>query len=109
MFARIVEITPKLEKKDEFFQTVRLEILPILRKQHGFLDFLPFVPENKNDRFVYITLWTEKAHAEKYVKEVFPKVENIVKPFLAAPITYKMYTVDTTVNSRLLETMSAVA
>ena len=45
MFARIVEIAYKLEKKDELIKMVRQEILPILKKQPGFLELLPFVPE----------------------------------------------------------------
>ncbi len=37
MFARIVEFLPKMEKKDELIKVVRNEVLPILKKQTGFL------------------------------------------------------------------------
>ncbi len=107
MFARILEITPKLEKKDELIRTVRQEVLPILKKQPGFLELLPFVPENTNEKVVAITLWTEKYEAEKYVKEVFPKVEQILKPFLSTPITFKPYTVETSVCEHLVEMLTA--
>ena len=42
MFARISEFIPKLEQKDEFVKVVRNEVLPILKKQTGFLEILPF-------------------------------------------------------------------
>lgn len=44
MFARIVEFVPKLEKKAEFVKVLRQEVLPILKKQQGFLEILPFDP-----------------------------------------------------------------
>jgi quinol monooxygenase YgiN len=54
MFARIVEFIPKLEKKEEFVKVVRNEVLPILKKQPGFLEFLPFVPETKFTRYCLV-------------------------------------------------------
>ena len=96
MFARILEITPKLEKKEEFIRVIKNEVLPILRKQQGFLEILPFMPEVKNEKMITISLWTEKKNAERYEKEVLPKVEEIVKPYLAAPFVVRNYGVDTT-------------
>ena len=109
MFARILEVTPKLEMKDELIKMVRQEILPILKKQPGFLELLPFVPEIANEKVVAITLWAEKYEAEKYVREVFPKVEQILKPFIASPVAIKTYTVETTLCEHLVEALTAVA
>ncbi len=103
MFARILEITPKLEMKDDLIKTVRQEILPILKKQPGFLELLPFVPEISNERWIAITLWTEKREAEKYVNEMFPKVEQMLKPFLAVPVIVRPYKVETTLCKHLIE------
>lgn len=99
MFARIVESIPKtemLEKRDEILRVLKDEVLPIIRKQHGFLEFLPFTPEIKNERFVSITLWVDKKDAERYEREASPKVQEIMKPYLAAPLTIRDYTVETT-------------
>jgi len=109
MFARILEITPKLEKKDELIPTIRQEILPILKKQPGFLELLPFVPELTKEKMVAISLWTEKREAERYVEEVLPKVEQILKPFLAVPITVRTYTVETTLCKHFVEALTEAA
>jgi quinol monooxygenase YgiN len=109
MFARVVEVSLRHEKKDEVIETMRKEVLPILKKQHGFLEYLPLVPENKTEKVLSITLWTEKYEAEKYAKEVFPRVEGILKPFLTAPIVVKMFEVETTLCERLVETLTAAA
>lgn len=44
MFARILNFEVKPEKKDEFVRVVKNEIVPILKKQTGFLEILPFSP-----------------------------------------------------------------
>ena len=107
MFARILEITPKLEKKEELFKTVREEVLPILKKQPGFIELMPFVPDIVQDKTFVITLWHEKREAEKYAKEVYPKVEEIVRPFLTAPIFVKNYIVETKLCEHLVEALAA--
>jgi quinol monooxygenase YgiN len=109
MFARILEITPKLEKKDELIKTIREEVLPILKKQPGYLELLPFIPEIAQEKMVAITLWTEKREAQKYVNEVFPKVEQILKPFLAVPVVVRTYTVETTLCKHFVEALTAAA
>lgn len=107
MFARIAEFVPNYEKKEEFLKTVKNEVLPILKKQTGFLEMLPFVPELKNEKTINITLWMEKKDAERYEREVFPKIENILKPYLTTPITWKMYTVETTLCEHFVTTLAA--
>lgn len=59
MFARILEFTPKMEKKEELAKVVKNEILPILKKQNGFLEILPFFPEIKNEKVITVSLWRE--------------------------------------------------
>src|SRR5215831_10598839 len=76
MFARIVELFPKLEKKEEFLKIVRTDVMPILRKQPGFLEALPFTPVVENERMVVVTLWANKSDADRYVREIFPKVSD---------------------------------
>jgi heme-degrading monooxygenase HmoA len=107
MFARTVEFIPKLEKKEEFEKVVRNEVLPILNKQPGFLEILPLVPENNTEKMITITLWAEKRDAERYEREVYPKVEGILKPYLTTPVTFKHYTVETSVCKHFVEALTA--
>ena len=107
MFARILEFVPKLEKKEEFIRVVKKDVLPILTKQHGFLEMLPFFPEIKNEKVITISLWTEKKDAERYEQEWFPKVEEILKPYLTTPITFKYYMVETTLCEHFEKALAA--
>ncbi len=105
MYARIVEFVPKPEKKEEIVNVVRKEVLPLLKRQQGFLEFLPFMPESKTDNIIGVTLWAEKHEADRYEREVYPKVEAILKPYLAAPISFKHYNVETSLCQHFAEAL----
>jgi heme-degrading monooxygenase HmoA len=107
MFARILEFTTKMEKKDEFIKTVKDEVLPILKKQTGFLELLPLFPEMTNEKVIVISLWTEKKDAERYEREWFNKVEQIVKPYQNTPTVVRMYQVETTLCRHFVEALAA--
>lgn len=107
MFARILEFVPKYEKKDEFIKTMKNEVIPILKKQPGFLELLPFFPEMMNEKATVVTLWMEKRDAERYERETFPKVENIVKPYITTPITWKLHKVETTLCEHFVQALAA--
>jgi quinol monooxygenase YgiN len=105
MYARIVEFVARPEKKEEIVNVVRKEVLPLLKRQPGFLEFLPFVPENKTDNLVAVTLWAERHEADRYEREVYPRVEAILKPYLTAPITFKHYNVETSLCQHFAEAL----
>ena len=109
MVARILEIVPKPDKKEELINALNQQVVPILKQQSGFVETLAFVPESKTDRIMSITFWTEKRFAEKYAKEAYPKVEQIMKPFLAVPITVKTYTVESILAKHWVDILAAAA
>ena len=107
MFARILELTPMFEKKDELIRVVKNEVLPILKKQHGFLELLPFTPEMRENKMISISLWADKNDALRYEKDTFAKVEQIIKPYLTKPITARLYTVETTICEHFEKALAA--
>ena len=107
MFARILDYEVKLEKKEEFVKVLKNEVLPILGKQTGFLEVLPFFPEQINERKVItISLWATKADAERYEKEFYPKVSGIIKPYVTTPIAVRPYTVETTLCQHFVDELA---
>lgn len=107
MFARIVEFIPRLEKKEEFLKVVQNEVLPILNKQPGFLEILPFVPETTTEKMITITLWAQKQDADRYERNVYPRVEAIVKPYLTTLVTFKHYNVETSLCQHFVQALTA--
>ena len=108
MFARILEFTLKLEKKEEFVKLVKNQVLPILKKQTGFLEILPFSPEKmKEEKVLTISLWATKPDAERYEREFYPKVYDILRPFLNTPIQVNYYNLETTLCEHFVEALAA--
>jgi heme-degrading monooxygenase HmoA len=107
MFARILEFVPLMEKKDEFIRVVKKEVLPILKKQEGFLEILPLVPEIKTEKVLAVTLWTDKKEFERDEKEWYSRVEQILKPYLSNPSARKLYTLETTLCEHFEKTLIA--
>lgn len=107
MYVRMLDFNFKMEKKPELIKVIKNEVLPILRKQPGFLEILPFVPEMKEDKWINISLWATKLDAEKYEREFYPKVLELVKPYLTTPITVKFYTLETTLCEHFEKALAA--
>jgi quinol monooxygenase YgiN len=108
MFARIIDCEVKMEKKEEFVKVLKNEVLPILKKQTGFLEILPFFPEKmKEGKAITISLWTTKADAERYEREFYPKVLDILEPFLTTPVNVNYYKLETTVCEHFVDALAA--
>lgn len=63
MYARILEFVPKLEKREEFIEVINNEVVPMLKKQGGFLNELLLFQVN-SEKALAISLWTETTYAE---------------------------------------------
>ena len=51
--------------------------------------------------------YLKRKDAERYEREWFPKVEEILKPYLTTPITFKYYMVETTLCEHFEKTLAA--
>ena len=107
MFARIVEFTPKPEMKEEIVNVLRREVLPILKEQQGFREFVPFVPETKTGKWITVSLWAEQRDVERWEREGYPMVEGILKLYLAAPAICNYYNVETSLCKHFVEALTA--
>lgn len=57
------------------------EIVPLLKKQMGFVDELLLVSP-KTMESVAISLWETKSYAEIYNRELYPRIEKMVEKFI---------------------------
>ena len=106
MFARILVFEVKLDQKDEFVAAVRERLLPILRKQVGFLEFLPFLLKSKQEKVFTVSLWTTQQDAERYEKNVYPEVIEVLRPFLLAPAVVSHWNLETTLCDRFVDALA---
>jgi hypothetical protein len=73
MFARSVSIRLKPNTAAEFTQSIEKEVLPLLRKQKGFMEEMTLV-EAGGITAVGISVWDQKENADAYGRDAYPEV-----------------------------------
>lgn len=106
MFARLLEMTVKPEKKRELFKKIGEEVVPILKKHSGFMNVINMEVETEPTKVYLVSIWRDNRDAEKYDNESFSKVRAMYEPFLTAPIVVKLCKVDETT---FMQVISAAA
>lgn len=77
MFSRNVTSKLKANSAPEFARLMQNEILPLFRKQKGFLDEIFFVAPERSEALV-ISFWDTKENAEIYGRTGYPEALNIM-------------------------------
>lgn len=77
MFARNVSMRLKSNSIPEFTRTLENDVLPLLRKQTGFLDEITLVVPGGNEA-VGISFWDKKEDAENYDRGTYPQVLKVL-------------------------------
>ena len=85
MYARTVRMELKPNSVAEFTQLLEKDVIPMLRKQHGFKDEIAFVPTDGKEA-IAISLWEEKENAETYNRASYPEVlKTLAKVVVGTP------------------------
>jgi hypothetical protein len=77
MYARKVSLCLKSESVSLFLQTVELEVIPLFRKQKGFLDQLVLLTDNGEMSYVY-TFWESGEDVEKCDRTTLPALNQLL-------------------------------
>lgn len=77
MFARKVSMHLKANGVPEFKKKIENEVIPLLRKQAGFLDEITFLYPNGKEVHAF-SLWATAEHAEAYNRIAYPEVTKIL-------------------------------
>jgi len=93
MFARVVECQSKVGRIEQVGNKLENDVLPILQKQPGFVDFLTLSDKINPERLVCISLWTSRGDAEEYQRQHYDTITDMLKPVLESPPTLKTFTV----------------
>jgi quinol monooxygenase YgiN len=101
MFTRVVEMTAKTGKTQELANTIQEKVLPILRKQAGFMDETVLTSDTESNRVVGISFWSTKQDAERYHREQYPKINEMLSPFLESAPVIRTYNVHTSTSHKI--------
>jgi quinol monooxygenase YgiN len=94
MFTRTIEVICKPGKNKELTDLVRDKITPILRKQPGFVDEVILTSEMEPNRGLAISFWNSREDAERYNRNEFPRIHEMMQPLLETSPIVKTYNVE---------------
>jgi quinol monooxygenase YgiN len=107
MFTRVVEIRTKTGKFRDFSASLNDEVLPLLRKQPGFIDEITLISNTEPDHILALSFWHSEADAERYNREQFPTVTELISPLLETKPNVKTYNVDTSTTHNITKGKAA--
>ena len=80
MYTRLVEVRCKAGKNNEVARAIDEKVVPILRKQQGFRDEISLTSHDDPNRIVGLSFWDRREDAERYQREGFTQVAEILRP-----------------------------
>src|ERR1700694_2507641 len=92
MYILHINGTLKPGKKDEFLKAWSNQVLPLLKKQSGFVDEILLL-ENGTNHGCGLSFWKSQKDADRYQREVFHQASRHVEPFLEGPPTIRNFDV----------------
>src|SRR6478752_2807646 len=95
MFTRVVEITSKAGKARDVSRTVSDKVLAILKNQPGFMDEITLVSDEDPNRVLAISFWKSKENAEKYQREQYNRVTDIISNLIEGTPRVRTFEVET--------------
>jgi heme-degrading monooxygenase HmoA len=101
MYTRIVELITKPGKAREVCDTINDKALPILKKQSGFVDATVLASETEPDRVLALSFWNTKEDAERYRREQYPKINEILSRHLETAPVIQTFDVHTSTSHRI--------
>src|SRR5260370_6651141 len=104
MFARKVSMHLKNDGGQAFKQKIENEIVPLLRKQKGFIDEITLLYPNGKEVHAF-SLWDTAEHAEAYNRGTYPGVTKILASVVEGTPRVQTYEV---LNSTIQRTIAAV-
>jgi len=95
MFTRVIEVTTKPGKARDLSRTIHDKVLSIVKNQPGFQDEIVLVSDDNPDQILAISFWNSREDAEKYNREQFPKVNEVIRNLIEGPPRVRTFEVDT--------------
>ena len=101
MFTRVVELTTKPGKNRQLSDTINDKVLPILKKQKGFVDETVLVSDKDDNRVLSLSFWNTREDADQYHRAEYEKVHEMVQNLLDAEPMIRTFDVYTSTTHRI--------
>ncbi len=93
MYMMFIDGGLKPGKRDEFVKAWNSQILPLLKKQDGFVDEILLLEEGSQAP-CGLSFWKTREHAERYQREGFQQAKNFVQHLLQGTPSIRKFEVE---------------
>jgi heme-degrading monooxygenase HmoA len=107
MFTRVVEVNTKSGKAQELTTIINDRVLPILKKQVGFVDETVLASDTDPNRVLALSFWNSKEDAERYQREQYPAIHVMIRQLLETEPVIRTFNVDTSTTHKIAATKAA--
>jgi heme-degrading monooxygenase HmoA len=95
MFTRVVKMTCKPGQCQQACKNINEKVMPILRKQQGFLDEIVLVSNTDQNQMLGLSFWNSRVDAERFHREQFQNIrDTVMQDVLATAPEVQTYDVD---------------
>ena len=101
MYTRVVELTSKSGKARELANTINDKVLPILKKQAGFVDETVLASDTEATRVLALSFWNSKEDAERYHREQYPAIHEMMRHLVEGEPVIRTFNVDSSTTHRI--------
>ncbi|HYL16755.1 MAG TPA: antibiotic biosynthesis monooxygenase [Terriglobales bacterium] len=101
MYTRVVEFNTKPGKARELCETINDKAVPILKKQAGFVDETVLASDTESNRVLGLSFWNSKQDAERYRREQYPKIHEMLKHLLESEPVIRTFDVQSSTTHKI--------
>jgi heme-degrading monooxygenase HmoA len=101
MFARVVKCQSKAGRSEQVGNKLVNDVLPVLEKQPGFVDFLTLSDKINPERLMCISFWTSREDAEEYHRQHYYTITDTLRAVLECPPTLETFAVNASTAHRI--------
>jgi len=107
MFSRLVEVRCQAGKRNEVVRAINEKALPILKKQQGFRDEIAMTSHDDPDRIVGLSFWDRREDAERYQRETFSQIAELLRPLCEGEPRISTFEVSTSTAHKISQERAA--
>src|SRR5438552_5148574 len=101
MFTRAVKLTSKSGKSRDLSNAINEQVVPMLKKQAGFVDEIVLVSDAERDRVLALSFWKTREDADRYHQEQDNTVRDELQHLIDAEPVIRTFDVHTSTGHKI--------
>lgn len=102
MYMLLIDGEIKQGKKNDFVKAWNSQILPLLKKQNGFVDEILLFENRTPQGCVGLSFWNTREEGERYQRDAFPRAKGFVEQLITGNPAVRGFDVEASETFRIV-------